>query len=272
MFSSKFNRLLQPAYAPEFLKVGKAVLTRLPQWPTFFLDYLALVQGKRIAYNSDGIIYLARPNTTDGFILAETVLLGDYTPEGFAIGPSDTIVDVGAHAGYFSLCAATQCPQGRVYACEPNSANYALLKENIAINKTKNITAIRAAVSGVEGDRMLYTCSENTGRHSLNAGMAESKQGEMVQVVTLQSMMRAHRLSRIDFLKIDCEGEEESILMHCPIDVLKRIQRVSMECHSAAGSKRTVSLKKHLEAKGFSVSLRDWPGLNRTMLYAVQQG
>src|SRR5207244_3754027 len=53
------------------------------------------------------------------------------------------VLDIGAHIGYYTLLMARLVgPQGRVFAFEPNPANYDLLRRNIQINSYRNVTAV----------------------------------------------------------------------------------------------------------------------------------
>src|SRR5260370_19378228 len=63
-----------------------------------------------------------------------------------------TVVDIGAHGGYFSLIGASRVgATGRVYAFEPYPASFEELQRNIEPNGYKNIHAVRKAVSDRTG-------------------------------------------------------------------------------------------------------------------------
>lgn len=63
------------------------------------------------------------------FLLSET---DEYFKHGIEIQPQDTIFDVGANIGVFSLLAAQRCSnQLQVYAFKPIPAIFKVLRQNV---------------------------------------------------------------------------------------------------------------------------------------------
>jgi hypothetical protein len=52
-----------------------------------------------------------------------------------------------------------------------------------------------------------------------------------VPVATLYSLFEAKVFDRIDFLKIDCEGSEKSVIEGISDENLSKIKKISMEFH-----------------------------------------
>src|SRR5437879_4246543 len=81
------------------------------------------------------------------------------------ISDGDTVVDVGAHMGVFTVYAAMRNPHGRVLAIEPAPYNLELLRKNINANRLMQVEVINCAVSSragegqlsFRGDHALYT-------------------------------------------------------------------------------------------------------------------
>ncbi len=72
------------------------------------------------------------------------------------IRKGDTILDLGAHCGYFTLLASILCgDSGKVFAFEPHPRNYSLLKKNLSLNGLTNVTAVQKAVSNETGTAVL---------------------------------------------------------------------------------------------------------------------
>jgi FkbM family methyltransferase len=125
--------------------------------------------------------------------------------------PGDVFVDVGANVGTYSLWAG-RCvgPTGRVLALEPQPAVLARLLAHAALNPSLPITIVPVAAGAKEETLRLSLNAANEGEASLALPGAE---GVDVPVRPLLDVVRNAGLSRIDALKIDVEGFEESVLL-----------------------------------------------------------
>jgi FkbM family methyltransferase len=123
------------------------------------------------------------------------------------IHPGDTVVDIGAHIGYYTLIAAKQVGnKGLVYAFEPDPRNFALLKENINANGYRNVVLVNKAVSDTSGNGQLYLNSENTGDHRIfNAD--PDRQAIKIAITTLDEFFK-DKEKRINIIKMDIQGSE----------------------------------------------------------------
>ena len=127
----------------------------------------------------------------------ETRLIQDRLKSG------DTMVDVGANIGYYSLLASRICgPEGRVVAFEPQNQNYALLQRNIERNHCENVQAHRVGLWLEPKAAQLHLNNENCGDHQLALNSERSQ-----ETVTLQAGDDL-LAGGIDFLKIDTQGAE----------------------------------------------------------------
>ena len=66
------------------------------------------------------------------------------------IHKGDTVLDIGANTGYYSLVAASKAKQ--VYAFEPATSIRQLLEKNITLNKINNIKVQAVAISNKTGN------------------------------------------------------------------------------------------------------------------------
>lgn len=174
----------------------------------------------------NGTRYWVRPRTTDLGVINEAAILNAYLGPGyFQLQRDAAVVDVGANIGDFSIQAAKLCPAGLIYAVEPVSANLKCLQRQLELNGTENVVVIPIALGGQEGQALIHASG---GHSSLYWGSAET---EVVNVTTLQSLMAAHGIERIDLLKLDCEGAEWDILPAAEC-LLPRIRAISMEYHN----------------------------------------
>jgi FkbM family methyltransferase len=149
------------------------------------------------------------------------------------IRPGDVIVDVGAHWGYFTLLAATQCTEtGRVYAFEPHPKNFATLTRNIEANHLSNVVTVQSAVSNCAGSIQLFEARNSMG-HSVNtlpqdwrAVDGTSPRAISVRTVKLDDFFANNPLQP-RLVKMDIEGAEplalagmRRLIERCPCLVL----------------------------------------------------
>jgi FkbM family methyltransferase len=152
-----------------------------------------------------------------------------------ALKPGMTVLDIGAHIGYYSLLAARAVgPAGHVYSFEPEPRNNALLRKNIAANGLKNVNIIDVAASDAAGTHDFYLEKFNKGHHSFGKGSSTAEKitvktdtvdhvlGSLSPdgvlqthgVLTYEGMvqplatLRAYDKPRVDLVKIDIEGAE----------------------------------------------------------------
>ena len=131
----------------------------------------------------------------------ETELLKKIIEEGM------TVVDIGAHIGYYTLIAANLVGEkGKVYAFEPEPENYSLLVKNIEINGYKNVVPVKKAVSNKIGTTKLFLGT--AALHSIIDSEGNKKSIE-VQTTTLDDFFNKNE--KIDVIKIDAEGAEYMI-------------------------------------------------------------
>jgi FkbM family methyltransferase len=121
---------------------------------------------------------------------------------------ADTIFDIGANAGIFSLSALAANPQATVHAFEPTPEIAARLRTTVKINDLDRLMANEMAVGDSDGSAMLQRWR---GAENDNEGMnfiSGDGTGEPVRMTTLDSYCAANGIERIDLLKIDIQGNE----------------------------------------------------------------
>lgn len=183
-------------------------------------------------------------------IMNEIFRMKVYNPPGFAIGANDIVVDIGANIGVFTLFAAQQT-QNRVYSFEPFQGNVEFLNRNVNNNGLSNVIVHSVAVSAMNGYTKLFL-AEIPGGHLLFDHNIRGKLEEYVTIptITLQRIIDENNLQKIDFLKMDCEGTEGSILISTPKDYLQRIRKISMEFHDNVSELKHEEIRKLLEEAG----------------------
>ena len=153
------------------------------------------------------------------------LLAGDYEPHVTSVllellRENTHFLDIGANLGFFSLMTAACCPQGRVFAVEPDPQNFRALSASIALNGLRErITAVQIAASDEDGVATLSDLGNAANRGARftakTRAVLEAHVHGPAPSFTEVRMARLERLfagERIDVLKIDVEGHEPPAL------------------------------------------------------------
>ncbi|MEK9183900.1 MAG: FkbM family methyltransferase [Patescibacteria group bacterium] len=194
----------------------------------------------------------------DIYTVFENVIEKEYFKNSLDFSEDATIIDVGAHIGTFTICAARKAKEGKVYAFEPLPRNYEVLERNILLNNASNVLPYNLALAGSNQERILYIDDLNSGGHGF---IRKSKEAVKVNCLTLTEVLIENKISKCDFLKIDCEGAEYEILLNTPIEVLKKIDQIALEYHSpeflGLADKEIINkLLAHLKAANYQTTIK----------------
>jgi FkbM family methyltransferase len=127
------------------------------------------------------------------------------------VRPGDLALDLGAHIGYYTLLLARLVgPYGRVFAFEPDPANFALLQRNVAANGYRNVELFNLAASDRTGPARLFLCGDNAGDHRIWAP-PEARPSVPIRTVELDSFF-AGAGYHFDFVKMDVQGAEGAVV------------------------------------------------------------
>ena len=173
-----------------------------------------MVRGRRLYLNRNDLI-----------VSREIAIHGEYEPTETAhvlrlVGSGDTVVDVGAHIGYFTLLLSSAVgPDGRVISLEPDPENYSFLRRTVAELPDQNVELHHVAAWKRDEDLPWHRSEENTGDHSL-LGSTDRSTTATVEARSLDSLIPSG--TAIDFMKVDVQGVEGAVL-----DGMERIMRES---------------------------------------------
>jgi FkbM family methyltransferase len=147
---------------------------------------------------------------------------GSFEPNEFAfldrvLRPGMVFVDVGANDGYYTLFAARRVgPSGRVVAAEPSSRERAHLQRNLGRNGLDNVSVVPAAIGAAVGLADLHLAHGVHAGHNTLGSFAHDDvvraSLERVPIEPLDAVIARLGLARVDFVKIDVEGAEASVI------------------------------------------------------------
>ena len=137
------------------------------------------------------------------------------------------VVDVGANIGLHTLnMARIVGSTGQVFAFEPDPSNFEILKKNVKINNYKNIILEQKAVGDKHGRTTLYQ-SDHPGKHRIFPQTEQAKSQVQVELTNLDNYFDSDMIDKINFIKIDVEGLEFSVLKGMK-NILKNSKKIKI--------------------------------------------
>jgi FkbM family methyltransferase len=132
---------------------------------------------------------------------------------------AETILDIGANTGVYSLIAKTLNPDAKVYAFEPSDLIFYKLERNNQLNKY-DIQLINKGVSNITGELVFYDVEDT---HQTSASLEADKLKNMegftgkireykIPTIRIDDFMAENELTKIDLVKIDVELHEPQVL------------------------------------------------------------
>lgn len=163
---------------------------------------------------------------------------------------NDVAIDIGAYVGMWSVRSAYAVGQkGHVYAIEPVPGNLEWLKGNVA---ELPVTVIPALVSDRDGEEEFYlaratSCSSLVLKHNANP--------KRVPAFRLDTLLKAHGIERVDFIKMDVEGAEMKVLQGAIKTLEQNDVRLSIASYHKlpSGTPEAPAIAEFLEGLGFTV-------------------
>ncbi|MDE3202549.1 MAG: FkbM family methyltransferase [Acidobacteriota bacterium] len=197
--------------APEILRncMRYRVVFLMSRW--FKTPAQIRIAGKQITLSEP-----ARDETEADFI--ECFLRNCYGL-GRQLGTLRTVVDVGAHAGFFALAVSSHYPEAIVDCYEPNPRILPFLQANVVHSKMR---IFAEAIGSEEGWVSLIDDGQT------DQARVEHESGADVAQITMQTVLERAG-GAIDLLKLNCEGAEWDILK--PGIPWERVRHLRFEYH-----------------------------------------
>jgi FkbM family methyltransferase len=120
-------------------------------------------------------------------------------------------LDVGANHGYYTLLMADAVgPDGRVVPVEPTPRLAELLRETLDVNGFPDVVVAQQAATNTAGETLQLVVPA---RRSMNARLSEEAgpTDEVVEVESTTVDALTENWARVDLIKIDVEGAEQSV-------------------------------------------------------------
>jgi FkbM family methyltransferase len=184
----------------------------------------------------NGTNIVARHNIYDVKIIKEQFVDLQYFPDIYEEGFKPKVVlDIGGYIGDLTLYCASEFG-AKVHCYEPTPQNFKMVKKNLKANPhlQEQITVINKGVSGTDQYIDLDVQDIHGEIHASSHKKYKSDVKTIsVPCVSLDDAIQEVNELLIDLVKIDCEGQEFSILGETNLEELsKKIKYLVFEYHS----------------------------------------
>lgn len=180
------------------------------------------------------------------------------------ISPGDTVLDIGAHTGDYSLpLAIATGVKGCVFAWEPNPYVYSVLEENSKLNlKKTNIIPINAAAADKDGELEFFYSDPGHCNGGLFEGFSKWTHGHPYRI-KVKALNAANwllenypeRLGKLSFVKIDTEGHELVVIRSLSELLKNTYPTLHLEMFRRLPKNRRTQLVDELNQLGYTAYL-----------------
>ncbi len=138
------------------------------------------------------------------------------------IKDGDTIFDVGAHIGWYTINFAKRFPNSQIYAFEPIEVTFEFLIKNINRNEIRNVTACNYGCSNKQEEKFLYYFKGGSALASIE-NLINHKKAQKVKCVlnTIDKIVEDLKVQSVDFIKCDAEGSELFVIQGAELVIKK---------------------------------------------------
>jgi len=146
------------------------------------------------------------------------------------IRPGQTIVDIGANIGYFTILAAQLVgEQGKVIGLEANPSVYTYVKDNVQMNWVTPQTELHNLAAYSDKTSInFFVSSTYQGDSSINSNLDVELEEIEVNTITIDELLQS--VKKVDLLKIDIEGGEYHAFLGMKQSIVdKKIRAIAFE-------------------------------------------
>lgn len=237
------------------------LLIGVKNWGTLFAIFLGKpFNGLRWLNLRRENISMAVTSKMEAWSVKESLIDRFYTRYSEPFEPDWVVVDIGASIGEFTVEAALQVPEGKVYVFEPNPGSINILRQNIRANNLKNIETHNIGVWKSNGEITLEIHNDDPIHARSTEETLESDEyfkRTSIPVISLADMLETIVTEDVDLMKLDCEGTGHDILLTQTPQTFKRIKRIIMEVHENAPGQTIDQLIEHFETLGYFTKTYD---------------
>jgi len=146
---------------------------------------------------------------------------------------ANIVVDIGSNIGATVLSALSKGAK-LIYAFEPFSQSFQVLKHNIEVNGfSDKVVCIQKGVGKPDRQTKLFLHPSNSGAISsyLTQKGLTAENYETVEFISIHNVFDLYDIKHCDLLKMDCENSEYDIIHDLDDELASRIAKISVEFH-----------------------------------------
>lgn len=244
------------------------------------------------------LLFHKNKNETD-FLYTEIFGEQSYLKHGISVQKGDTIVDIGANIGLFSLMVSQISSDVRIYAFEPIPSVCDILKLNMELygldakvfccgisdkeksdrfisypyvsilsGQSADPKEVREVVKNFVLNQQKEEGSEMTPEQIEELLNARLKSEEITcSFYPLSKIIKENQIEKIDLLKVDVEKSELAVLMGIEKEDWQKIQQIVIEVHDVEGILEKI--QGILVQQGFEIAIEKETSLQATNLYNI---
>lgn len=147
----------------------------------------------------------------------------DFFARLIAREAAPVVLDIGANIGLHSLAWANANRNATIYAFEPSPSTMKLLNRNVETNSCRSqVVMVPRAISNEVGHAQFFECDDNAFSSLKDTRRKRVVRVEEVDVITIDSFVAEHKISRLSLVKIDVEGAETEVILGA-VDTLRSL-------------------------------------------------
>ncbi len=196
---------------------------------------------------------------TDQSVYNEIFKLREYRAAEDAIkNAKHAIVDVGAHAGFFSMYSRFLNKKVKIFAIEPEPNNLKSIKQHLTKNKILGVKVIAGAIASQTEKRQLILSADNHNHHLAEPAFRSGEDEEKtitVQAWSFADFCKQNKIKKISLLKMDIEGGEYELFDGMSASDFAMVNYVILEYHTSNKLVSYKQIEEKLRENGFGAQV-----------------
>ncbi|MEY2512595.1 MAG: hypothetical protein QOE26_3358 [Verrucomicrobiota bacterium] len=197
-----------------------------------------------------GLDVFYRPATSDPLAIYQ-VLLRQRGKAEYYLPPSlqpEVILDIGSNIGASILFFHEQFPSARIYGFEPNPETFQVLQKNV--DSLPSVEIFNYGLGGADATIAVPFDGADFSRFmskDTTADWSGPLSPTSCQIKHAGDVVKNLGLTKVDLIKIDCEGAEYDVLTSLPPDLLFQTKWIVGEMHDESAFPLLALLAPHFD-------------------------